>query len=120
MQFTVFLCGGNLSDRITYVDTHPYVIHILARFCAGDDYAGRAYSSTLQQLSSLDTGTIQTVAIQEVFAKERAYIDALAGKSSDEGRFPGDYKLRRERISDAKGIAVGTTSENGAWEVGLF
>jgi hypothetical protein len=99
-------------------DTDPYLINILSKFCAGDDYAGRAFSITLQQKIEFDG--LRGDRLVEVFAKYRNYIDALAGKSSEDGRFTGDYKMRRERMNDLKGIAVGATSNQGGWEVGLF
>jgi hypothetical protein len=104
-------------------DADPYLINILSRFCAGDDYAGRAFSIILQQkieFNQRGDRVIRGDRLVEVFGKYRTYIDALAGKSSEDGRFTGDYKMRRERMNELKGIAVGATSEQGGWEVGLF
>ena len=97
-------------------DTAPYAIRMLSRFCAGDDYAGRAYTTTLQQI--LDTRNSRAIA--QIFEKHRQYVEALAGKPSDDGRFSGDYKLRRERDPDQKGVAVGFSSDKGTWELGVF
>jgi hypothetical protein len=35
-------------------DTDPYLINILSKFCAGDDYVGCAFSITLQQKIDFD------------------------------------------------------------------
>jgi hypothetical protein len=35
-------------------DSSAYAIHIVSRFCAGDDYAGKAYNTTLQQFAECD------------------------------------------------------------------
>jgi hypothetical protein len=101
-------------------DSSAYTIHIVSRFCAGDDYAGKAYNTTLQQFAEIGARQDRFPGVQDVFAKHRKYIDALAGKSSEDGRFSGDYKIRRERRSDLKGLAVVTSSNQGSWEVGLF
>jgi hypothetical protein len=55
-----------------------------------------------------------------VFEKHRQYIEALAGKPSDEGRFTGDYKLRQSRVPDQKGFSVGFSSTQGDWDLGVF
>lgn len=94
-----------------------YSVRLLVRFCAGDDYGGRAFNATLQEFVELDA---KAENVQDAFAKERKYIDLLAGKSAEDGRFDGDYKVRRERLDGLKGIAVGRSSEQGSWEVGLF
>jgi hypothetical protein len=97
-------------------DTAPYAVRMLSRFCAGDDYAGREYNATLQQI--LDTRNPKAIA--QIFQKHRQYVEALAGKPSDDGRFAGEYKLRRERTPDQKGVAVGFSSDKDTWELGLF
>ncbi len=93
-----------------------YGIKILARFCAGDDYSGRLYSATLQEFIE----NRQKDDVSDAFGKERQYLDILAGKTSEQGQFEGDYKIRREKLQDFKGVAVGKTSDQGSWEVGLF
>jgi hypothetical protein len=93
-----------------------YAVKLLARFCAGDDYSGRLFSATLQEFADSDKKSD----IADAFAKERTYLDVLAGKTSEQGQFEGDYKLRREKISGMKGIAAGKSSDQGSWEVGLF
>jgi hypothetical protein len=95
-------------------DKAQYSIRIAAKFCAGDDYAGRAFSITWQQWVERNTAPF------EVFEKERRYIDLLAGKSSDQGQYKGDYRLRREARKDVVGLAVGQDSKEGNWDVGLF
>jgi hypothetical protein len=105
--------GGQFQEK---GDSLTYSVHILSKFCAGDDYAGRAYSTTLQQFAQ--TGLKDT--LQQVFEKHKQYIETLAGKPLEEGRFPGDYKLRQSRIPDQKGIAVAFSSGQGDWELGVF
>ncbi len=97
-------------------DSIASMIHILSKFCAGDDYSGRAYSTTLQQFVQVGTKG----ALSQAFEKQRQYLEALAGKPSEEGRFPGGYKLRRSRMPDQKGIVVGFSSPQGDWDLGLF
>jgi hypothetical protein len=96
-------------------DAIVYGVRILSRFCAGDDYAGRAYNSTLQQFARVETKTIESM-----FEKHRQYVEALAGKPPDDGRFSGDYKLRKERTTDQRGIAVGSSSAQRSWDLGVF
>jgi hypothetical protein len=64
-------------------DTKPYGSHLLARFCAGDDYSGRAYSITLQQVADIDNQR-DAIPVHEIFTKHRKYIDVLAGKTTDD------------------------------------
>jgi hypothetical protein len=100
-------------------DAIVYQVHLLSKFCAGDDYAGRAYSTALQQIVRTDSKGDDR-SLQQIFEKHRQYVEALAGKPSEEGRFPGDYKLRRERVTEQRGVAVGYSSAQGDWELGMF
>jgi hypothetical protein len=97
-------------------ETSSYGVRIVAKFCAGDDYSGRAYNTTLQQV--LRTG--DSGALEKIFEKHGQYVEALAGKPSEEGRFSGDYKLRRSRLSDQRGVSIGLSSAQGDWELGMF
>jgi hypothetical protein len=98
------------DDRITNE------VHILAKFCAGDDYAGRAFSTTLQQASRTDNRET----LPQMFGKHRFYLEALAGKPSQEGSFPGNYTLRPAKAPDQKGVSAKSSSNEGSWELGMF
>jgi hypothetical protein len=104
--------GGKFQDS----GQREYTIKLRVRFCAGDDYSGRAFDSILQEYAQ----PTPVAAVQDAFAKERKYVDILAGTSSETGGFEGNYSLRREQLEGIKGLAVGRNSEQGAWEVGLF
>jgi hypothetical protein len=88
-------------------------IRVQARFCAGDDYGGKASNITIQQLFKPE---IDAVLIQ------RDYVEFLAGKPSGEGKFSGNFTARRDRKDgNGDGIAIGQDAgEKGYWEVGLF
>jgi hypothetical protein len=107
-------------------DSIAYGVRIISKFCAGDDYSGRAYNTTLQQSARVDSsGTATrmdsgTKTLSQVFQKHQQYVVALAGKASEEGRFAGDFKLRRSRAPDQQGVAVGLSSPQGDWELGVF
>ena len=104
------------KDQLTVRDTglrEGYSLHILVRFCGGDDYAGRGSSITVQQVYSKAPDALQ------------AWRDGLEllGGPSVEGRFPGQFIVRRDR-SDmgqaATGVAVSQENDKGSWEIGLF
>ncbi len=98
-------------------DSINYGVRIISKFCAGDDYSGRAYNTTLQQ--GVRVGS-DTKTLSQVFQKHQQYVIALAGKASEEGSFAGDFKLRRSRTQDRQGVAVGLSSPQGYWELGMF
>ena len=82
-------------------------------FLRGDDYSGKASSIIIQQLFKPEIDPVVT---------QRDYVEFLAGKASNEGKFSGNYTLRRDRKDgNGDGIAVGQEGgEKGSWEVGLF
>jgi hypothetical protein len=98
-------------------------IRIQARFCGGDDYAGRATNLIIQQFfdatnkdsSSNNSGADQIVATQ------RDYIEFLSGKAESDGKLSGAFSLRRDRNDGTgTGLAIGQEGKAGFWEVGLF
>lgn len=93
-----------------------YDVRLRAQFCAGGNYSGKAFDSTLQEFIANTPGSN----VQDAFAKERKYIDILAGKSAENGGYEGSYSLRRETLQSVKGIAVGRSTKKESWEVGLF
>jgi hypothetical protein len=105
-----------IAGRFQDSGQREYAVKLRVRFCAGDDYSGRAFDSILQEIAQLSP----EAAVQDAFAKERKYVDVLAGAASENGGFEGNYSLRREQLEGVKGLAVGRSSEQGAWEVGLF
>src|SRR5271157_45332 len=77
------------KDQLTVRDSGlrgGYSLRILVRFCGGDDYAGRGSSITVQQVYSKAPDALQ------------AWRDGLEllGGPSVEGRFPGQYVVRRD------------------------
>jgi hypothetical protein len=104
------------KDSLIVRDTglmHWESIRIQARFCAGDDYSGKASSIVIQQLFKPKIDAVVT---------QRDYVEFLAGKPSEEGRFSGNYTARRDRKDgNGDGIAIGhDEGDKGFWEVGLF
>jgi hypothetical protein len=104
------------KDQLAVRDTglrEGYSLRVLARFCGGDDYAGRASSITMQQVYSKAPDALQ------------AWRDGLEllGGPSVEGRFPGQFIVRRDRPDigpGATGVAISQESDKGSWELGLF
>jgi hypothetical protein len=104
------------KDQLTVRDTglrEGYSLRILVRFCGGDDYAGRGSSITVQQVYSTAPDALQAW---------RDGLELLGGPSAD-GRFPGQYIVRRDRPDigpAATGVAISQESDKGSWELGLF
>ncbi len=86
-------------------------VRIQARFCGGDDYAGRASNIIIQQLFKPTINVVTT---------ERDYIESIAGKPPQDGKYPGNFSVRRESNGDSQGVAISQDGPNGFWEVGLF
>ena len=52
---------------------------------------------------------------------QRDYVEFLSGKPSAEGKFTGNFSVRRDRKDgNGDGLAVSQDGEKGYWEVGLF
>jgi hypothetical protein len=104
------------KDQLTVRDTglrEGYSLRIFVRFCGGDDYAGRGSSITAQQVYAKAPEAIQAW---------RDGVELLGGPSV-EGRFPGQYIVRRDRQDSglpAPGLAISQESDKGSWELGLF
>ncbi len=104
------------KDQLTVRDSglrEGYSLRIFARFCGGDDYAGRASTITTQQVYST---------AGDALVAWRDGVEFLGGPSV-EGRFPGQYILRRDRPDAgpaATGLAISQENDKGSWELGLF
>jgi hypothetical protein len=99
-------------------------IRIQARFCGGDDYAGRASNIIIQQFLDATNGdhSANNSSADKIIAAQRDYLEFLSGKAADsEGKFTGSFSVRRDR-NDAAGIGVAVSQDDklGFWEVGLF
>ena len=92
---------------------------IQARFCGGDDYSGKASNITIQQLFILTADGAPTMAANAL-TMQRDYVEFLAGKANDDGKFPDAFSGRRDRKDGNDGLAFSQQTEKGYWEVGLF
>lgn len=101
-----------LIVRDTGVDTWER-LRIQVRFCAGDDYSGKASSIIIQQLFKPEI---------DVAVLQRDYVEVLSGKASAEGKFSGAFSVRRDRKDgNGDGLAIAQDAgEKGFWEVGVF
>ncbi len=104
------------KDQLTVRDfgvREGFSLRIFARFCGGDDYAGRGSSITIQQVYK-DAA--------EALTALRDGAEILAGPPV-EGRFPGQFNVRRDLPDNgpaSAGIAILQESDKGSWELGLF
>jgi hypothetical protein len=101
------------KDQLTVRDAgvrQGFSLRILARFCAGDDYAGRASQLTIQQLFQNPVDALMAL---------RDASETLSG-SGKEGRLLGQFGVRRDRNEGPRGIAILQEGEKGSWEIGLF
>jgi hypothetical protein len=98
-------------------------IRIQARFCGGDDYAGRASNIIIQQLIDATEGGSSTnnSNADKLISTQRDYIEFLSGKADSDGKFTGSFSARRDR-NDGVGIGTAFSQEgkSGFWEVGIF
>jgi hypothetical protein len=98
-------------------------IRIQARFCGGDDYAGRASNLIIQQLFDATDSQSSTnnSNADKVIAAERDYIEFLSGKADSDGKLTGSFSGRRDHNDEAGiGVAFSQEGKSGFWEVGLF
>ena len=104
------------KDQLTVRDTgarEGYSLRIFAKFCGGDDYSGRGSAITVQQAYSNPLDALQAW---------RDGVELLGGPSVD-GRYPGQYIVRRDRPDvspPSAGLAISQESDKGSWELGLF
>lgn len=98
-------------------------IRIQARFCGGDDYAGRASSLIIQQLfdATNKDSTSNNSNADQILTLQRDYIEFLSGKADSDGKLGGAFSVRRDRNDGSgTGVAIGQDGKSGSWEVGLF